>query len=133
MEERVNSSQGLGGILIVDDDKSVRDFLGRFLKAEGYPRVQSVENGLEALEKIKNEDIKLVLLDVRLPGGMDGVEVLRKIKQINKNIGVIMITGFPDETLAKEAMKEGAFDYIVKPFDLAYLKLSALTKITLML
>jgi DNA-binding NtrC family response regulator len=123
----INISNKEDKILIIDDDYSVRDFLERFFKQKGYQRVQSAAGGQEGLEIIKKEDIKLVLLDVKLPG-MNGIEVLRKIKEIKKDTGVIMITGFPDEPMAKEAMKEGAYDYIVKPFDLAYLELSVLTK-----
>lgn len=115
-------------ILIVDDDKSVRYFLDLFLKKKGYQDVQSVETGQEALDIINKEEINLVLLDVRLPG-MDGIEVLRRIKQINNQIPVIMITAFPEEEKAKEAIKEGAHDYIIKPFDLYYLELILLTKI----
>jgi two-component system response regulator (stage 0 sporulation protein F) len=118
-------------ILIVDDDQAVRDFLKRFLKTKGYLDIQAVKTGEEALKIIEKENINLVLLDVRLPG-MDGVEVLRKIKEINKDIGVIMITAFPDEEIGKEAMELGAADYILKPFDLAYLELSVLTKIIAM-
>lgn len=123
----INISSKEDKILIIDDDYSVRDFLERFFKQKGYQRVQSAMGGQEGLEIIKKEDIKLVLLDVKLPG-MNGIEILRKIKEIKKDTGVIMITGFPDEPKAKEAMKEGAYDYIIKPFDLAYLELSVLTK-----
>lgn len=115
-------------ILVVDDDKSVRDFLVRFLKNKGYQQVKAVEMGSQALDIIQKEDIKLVLLDIVLPD-MYGMDVLRKIKKINKDIVVIMITGFSDEEKVKESMQEGAYDYIVKPFDLAYLELSVLTKI----
>ena len=124
----VNSFGKENKILIVDDDNSVRDFLVRFLKQKGYRDVRAVGTGQEALDIIKKEDISLVLLDVRLPE-MDGLEVLRKIKEINKDIGVIMITGFPDEAIAKGAVKEGAYDYIIKPFDLAYLELCVLSKL----
>jgi two-component system response regulator AtoC len=116
-------------ILIVDDDKGVRDFLTRFFKGKGYERISCVATGGEALEKIKKEkDIKLLLLDVRLPD-INGIEVLRKIVEINKDTEIIMITGFPDEAIAKQAMELGAYDYIVKPFDLAYLELCVFTKI----
>lgn len=115
-------------ILVVDDDKSVRYFLDLFLKKKGYQNVQSVETGQEALDIIKKEEVNLVLLDVRLPD-LNGVEVLRRIKQINEQIPVIMITAYPEEEKAKEAIKEGAYDYIVKPFDLYYLELILLTKI----
>lgn len=120
-------------ILVVDDDRGVRYFLEKFLKGKGFKRVKSVRTGEEALKIIEKEDIKLVLLDIKLPG-MDGVEVLRKIKELKKDkTGVIMITGFPEEKVAKQTLKEGAYDYIIKPFDLAYLELSILTKIALTL
>lgn len=115
-------------ILIVDDDKSVRDFLGKFLAIKGCERISSAATGQEALGAIGKESFKLVLLDIQLPD-MGGLEVLRQIKQINKDIPVIIITGFPDEGKAQEMIKAGAYDYIIKPFDLDYLELSVLTKI----
>ena len=108
-------------ILIVDDDKNVRSFLERYLKQKGYSQIQSVESGLDALKVMQEDNIKLVLLDIRLPD-MNGVDVLRKIKSLNKNISVIMITAYPEEAIAKDALKEGACDYIIKPFDLTHLK-----------
>jgi len=87
-----------------------------------------VENGQEALAIVEKEDINLVLLDVRMPG-MDGIEVLRAIKKIRKGIPVVMVTAYPDEEKTKEAMKEGAYDYIIKLFDLFYLEVTLLTKI----
>ena len=122
-----NSSEG-AKILIVDDDPEVKNFLGMFLRLKGYPPARAVEKGLEALEIIRKEDIKLVLLDIMLPD-LSGLEVLRRMKAIKENISVIMITGYPDEGRAEEAMKNGAYDYIVKPFDLNYLELSVLSKI----
>ena len=113
---------------MVDDDKSVTFFLKKFLKQKGFQEVQVVDTGEEALKVIQKENIRLVLLDIRLPG-IDGIEVLRKIKEIKKDTGVIMITGFPDEAIGKQALELGASDYIMKPFDLAYLELSVLTKI----
>ncbi|MCM8800542.1 MAG: response regulator [Candidatus Omnitrophica bacterium] len=117
-------------ILIVDDDNIVRDFLRKFLSSKGFTQLESASTGQEALKIIeeKKQNIKLVLLDIRLPD-INGVDLLRRIKEINKDIGVIMITAFADEEKAKEAMRLGAFDYIMKPFDLAYLQLSVLTKI----
>ncbi len=118
-------------ILIVDDDKTVRDFLERYLVQKGFARVISVGSGEEAIKKMETEDIKLVFLDVKMPG-MNGIDVLRRIKRINKETGVIMITGYPEEEITKEAIKEGAYDYIIKPFDLAYLELSLLSKMVMM-
>jgi len=126
MAESVNRE---AKVLIVDDDKSVANFLERFLKQKGYLCVQSAKTGKEALDIIKKEDIKLVLLDIKLPG-IDGIEALRKIKEFKKDTDVIMITGFPEEATAKEALKLGAYDYIMKPFDLAYLELCVFTKIS---
>ena len=117
-----------GSVLICDDDKSVNNFLERFLRQKGYLSTQSVGTGQAAIEIIKKEDIKLVLLDIKLPD-MDGIETLKKIKEIKKDMNVIMITGFPEEATAREALKLGAYDYIIKPFDLAYLELCVFTKI----
>lgn len=124
--------QKSGKILIVDDEEVVRDFLSRFFSREGYQDIDTAETGEEALEKIKQTPPKLVLLDIRLPG-ISGIEVLEKIKEFNKDIGIIMITAFPDIKITEEAMVKGAYDYIVKPFDLAYLKLSVLSKVALSL
>jgi len=126
MEENAHNQETK--ILIVDDDKNVTFFLEEFLKQKGYAQIQIVTTGEEALKAIQEDNIKLVLLDIRLPD-IDGVEVLRKIKRINKDISVIMITAFPDEKIAKGAIEEGACDYIIKPFDLAYLKASVDSKI----
>lgn len=117
-------------ILVCDDDKAVSGFLELFLKKEGYPQVDIASTGEEAIEKITKDRYQLVLLDIRLPG-MDGIQTLKRIKEINPNINVIMITGFPEIETAEQARKMGAYDYIVKPFDLAYLKLAVLTKILL--
>ena len=115
-------------ILVVDDDKSVRSFLELFLKTKGYSNVLTADSGEEALKIVEKDDVKLILLDVMLPG-INGIEVLRRVKNINKDINVIMITGYPDESKAKEAVKEGVYDYIIKPFDLFYLELILLTKL----
>ena len=124
-EVNINASSK---ILVVDDDKTVRGFLELFLKTKGFANIVSAENGEDAVKIVEKENVKLILLDVMLPG-MNGVEVLRKIKAINKDISVIMITGYPDEEKAKEAIREGVYDYIIKPFDLFYLELILLTKL----
>lgn len=115
-------------ILICDDDKAVTDFLERFLKKEGYKEVDIALSGQEALNKITKNGYQLVFLDIRLPG-IDGIQTLKRIKDIDSKIDVIVITAFPEIKIAEQAMKMGAYDYIVKPFDLAYLKLVVLTKI----
>ncbi len=103
------------GILIVDDEFSVRDSLFNWFKVEGY-RVDTAENGMEALKKLQENSWDIVLLDIKMPG-MDGMEVQRQIKKIDSSIIVIIITAYATVDTAVEAMKEGAFDYISKPID----------------
>ena len=117
-------------ILICDDEKTVVDFLELFLKKEGFTDVDKASEAPVALEKIKNTGYSLVLLDIKLPG-MDGILALQEIKAIRPELDVIMITGYPDVDTAQKAVSLGAYDYIVKPFDLAYFKLAILTKLLL--
>ena len=126
-EKKINENKK---ILICDDDKTVSDFLKRFLEKEGYSGLETTGTGEEVLEKIRKDDYQLIFLDIKLPG-IGGMETLKRVKEFNKNIGVIMITGFPEMSLVEEATKLGAYDYIVKPFDLVYLKLVVLTKVLL--
>jgi len=80
---------------------------------------------------VKKERPHIVLLDIRMPQ-MDGIECLRRIKEIDKEVGVIMITGYQDEEAARRAMKLGAYDYIVKPFNFKYLQDCLMVKLFLM-
>lgn len=117
-------------ILVVDDDEAILDLLEDVLTEEGY-RVARASSGEEAIAKLKEEKPYLLLLDIKMPG-MDGIEVLRRVRKINKDIGVIMITAYSDIEAAKYAIELGVFDYIRKPFDLNYLKASILSKFFLM-
>jgi DNA-binding NtrC family response regulator len=101
-------------ILIAEDDEIVRDVIVRFLTDEGYP-VVAVNDGLAALRLLRLEDIKLILTDLRMPGA-DGMEVLRSAVQMNPRIAVVLMTAYGTLDTALEAVKEGAYDYIVKPF-----------------
>jgi len=103
-------------LLIVDDEPSVRETLELFLVREGYD-VSCAANGREALESIHNHAPEVVLSDIRMPQ-MDGFALLREIKKINPAIQVLMITAFSSSSDAVAAMREGAYDYITKPFDL---------------
>jgi DNA-binding NtrC family response regulator len=103
-------------VLIVDDEQVVCDLLSEELTERGY-LCTAVLSGQEALAKTKEERFDLVLLDVRLPG-LSGMEVLRKLFEERPSFPVIMITALNDASTAVEAMKLGAYDYIVKPFDL---------------
>ena len=102
-------------ILIVDDDKDLRFNLTCILKEEGH-EVIAASDGKQALNTLVEDAPDLVLLDVRLPG-MDGIELLEEMKEIEKNLPIIMLTAYSDVKSAVIAMKSGAFDYITKPFD----------------
>jgi DNA-binding NtrC family response regulator len=107
-------------ILVVDDEKEICTVLSDNLSQEGY-RVFTANSGKTALELVKKEKPDLVLLDIRMPE-MDGIEVLRRIKKMKKEIVVIMLTAYGTLETARKAMKLGAYDYITKPFDLFSLK-----------
>jgi len=102
-------------ILVVDDQKAVCYSLQRFLGSEGY-NVVTAASGEEALKIVNNEIPALVIMDVRMPE-MDGIEVLGEIKKSHPKIQVIMMTAFSTTEKAIHAMKLGAYDYIIKPFD----------------
>lgn len=101
-------------ILIADDDVMVRDVIVSFLSKQGYS-VKTANDGHEALSCLRLEDINLVLTDLRMPGA-DGLEVLRTAMQINPEISVVVLTAYGTLDTALEAVKEGAYDYIAKPF-----------------
>lgn len=100
-------------ILIIDDDQDICRLLVRFLSKNGF-ETESVENGEDALKLLKEKQFELVLSDYRLPD-TTGVDLLRKIKIINPNTAVIIITGYSDIKIAVEALRYGAFDYVTKP------------------
>ncbi len=102
-------------ILVVDDERSMRELLDYMLTREGYG-VALAENGRRAIEKIEKSDFDVVLTDIRL-GDLTGLEVLRAAKKKNPRTVVIMISAFATTETAVEAMNEGAFDYVPKPFD----------------
>jgi DNA-binding NtrC family response regulator len=103
------------GILIVDDEASVRDALYKWFKFDGY-RVAAADEATSALKKLQEDSWDIVLLDIKMPG-MDGLELQRQIKKIDKDIITIIITAFASVDTSIQALKEGAFDYIVKPID----------------
>jgi two-component system response regulator PilR (NtrC family) len=108
-------------ILIVDDEQSMRDFLSIMLKKEGYD-VVTAENGGGALKAIHAEIFDLVITDVKM-AGIDGIEVLKTVKEVSPETVAIMITAFATAETAVEAMKLGAYDYITKPFKVDEIKL----------
>ncbi|MFA4858729.1 MAG: sigma-54 dependent transcriptional regulator [Candidatus Margulisiibacteriota bacterium] len=106
-------------ILVVDDEKSIRDAIRLTLQDDYH--VITAKTGREAIEIVKNKNVDLTLLDMRLPE-IDGIEVLKNIKDIDDSIEVIMITAVAAVKTAVEAMKQGAYDYVTKPFDIEALK-----------
>ncbi|MBF0121488.1 MAG: sigma-54-dependent Fis family transcriptional regulator [Desulfobacterales bacterium] len=103
-------------ILIVDDDNQLRKSFEKLLIEEGY-KVDTAPSGEVAVSKIKNYSPDLVILDVRLPG-MNGLETFQAIREIDSKLPVIVMTAFGTTEIAIEATKMGAFDYILKPFDI---------------
>ena len=108
------------GILVVDDDESLREFLEILLVKEGY-RVYPAESGEKALEILENSSISMVISDIRMPG-MDGVSLLKAIKTRRPDLPVVLITAFASMDSAVSAMKEGAWDYLTKPFRIEELR-----------
>jgi DNA-binding NtrC family response regulator len=111
---------GTARILVIDDEKSMRNLLSLFLTKEGY-QVESAESGEKALSLLKEDHFDLVITDIIMPG-MDGLETLKQIIQLDPTLPVIMITAYATTATTLESMKIGAVDYITKPFKLDELK-----------
>ncbi|CAN5146314.1 sigma-54 dependent transcriptional regulator [soil metagenome] len=109
-------------ILVTDDEKSIRNSLREILEFESY-NVLVAEDGESALNTVRNEKVDLLILDIKMKG-MDGIEVLEKVKEIEAELPVIMISGHGTIKIAVEATKMGAFDFIEKPPDLNRLLIS---------
>jgi two-component system response regulator PilR (NtrC family) len=108
-------------ILVADDEQSMREFLDIMLKKEGY-KVSLASNGEEVVKVVENDLFDLILLDIRMPK-LDGISALKKIKANSPETIVIMITAYASADTAIKAMKEGAYDYITKPFKVDEIKL----------
>jgi two-component system nitrogen regulation response regulator GlnG len=102
-------------ILVIDDDDQLRISFCKLLKEEKYA-VVGAASGEAGIEIVGNQDLDLVILDMRLPG-MNGIETFKQIKQIDSKLPVIIITAFGTTDIAIEATKLGAYDYVLKPFD----------------
>ena len=102
-------------ILIVDDERSVRDSLYNWFIEDGY-KVDCAENAKVALKMVEADVWDIILADIKMPG-MDGLEMLRRIKALRKDSIVIVMTAFATVDTAVQALKDGAFDYVTKPFD----------------
>ena len=106
-------------ILVVDDDDSVISVMQQFFATAGY-RVEFAQHGGDALTLVQHDPPDLVLLDLMMPG-MNGVEVLQRILALRATLPVIIVTARADATLAEQTRALGAFAYVTKPFEFAYL------------
>jgi DNA-binding NtrC family response regulator len=102
-----------GHVLLVDDEQIVRDSLAEWLETEGL-NVTTAENGMVALEKVENTPPDVAIVDIKMPG-MDGVTLLKKVKEKGYQFPVIMMTAFATIENAVQSMKDGAYDFVSKP------------------
>ena len=110
-----------GRILVAEDEESHRIMLRAVLQEEGY-EVAVAADGPEAIRAVEQEPFDLILLDIRMPG-MDGIEALTEIRKISPYIPVLMMTAYASVKTAVEALKAGAFEYLIKPLDIDELKI----------
>jgi CheY-like chemotaxis protein len=113
---KIKGGETMKPILIVEDETVMRESLRDWLTDAGY-QVETAEEGEEALKTVTEQDFGIAILDLRLPG-KDGLEVLREAREKNPQLKGIIITAYPSVQTAVEAIKEGAIDYLSKPFDL---------------
>lgn len=118
-----------GKILIVDDEESIRNLLSEFFQGKGY-KILLAKNGEEAVALVKRERPSVILLDIVMPG-MDGILTLKKIREIDSQVGVVVATSVSDEEVAREAVALGAYAYVLKPFDLTYIGMVVMTRVTI--
>lgn len=111
----------MANILIVDDEQSYRQLLSLVFQEEGH-ELRTAMNGRQALEEVQRESVDVIVSDVKMPD-MDGIELLRALRETLPDIGVILMTAFASVDTAREAFKLGADDFIQKPFDVEELKL----------
>lgn len=114
-------------LLLVDDEEGITGALKDFFQQRGF-LVETANSGEDAIEIVKKTKIDIMFLDMKMRG-MDGLEVLEKIKHINKDIKVIMLTILEDEGIIDKAKKLGAEEYITKPFRLDYLEEVVIKKV----
>ncbi len=118
-------------ILVIDDERDIVDALTMFLTKKGY-NVIGTTSALEGIEMVRTEKPKVVFLDITMPE-MTGLEAVKKIREFDKEVGIIMATAVMDEEVAKQTIAYGAADYIIKPFDLNYLEKSLIVKLATMM
>lgn len=105
-----------GKVLIVDDQFGIRILLNEVFQKEGYQTFQAA-NGVQALEILTKDNPDIVLLDMKIPG-MDGIEILKRMKKLNQDIRVIIMTAYGELDMIQEAKDLGALTHFAKPFDI---------------
>ncbi|HTH50518.1 MAG TPA: response regulator, partial [Pyrinomonadaceae bacterium] len=111
----------MANIIIVDDEQSYRQLLTLVFEEEGHD-VRTAMNGRQALEAFAERPAEVIVSDVKMPD-MDGIEMLRAVRETQPDVGVVLMTAFASVDTAREAFKLGADDFITKPFDVEELKL----------
>jgi DNA-binding NtrC family response regulator len=109
-------------IMVVDDEEVMRESLAAWLKEDGYS-TDTAASGREALEKARSKEFAIYFIDLKMPGGMDGIETMMEIRRIQPEASIIIITAYATVDTAITAMKEGAQEYIVKPCNPAEISL----------
>jgi len=117
-------------LLIVDDEVEICEFLKSFFEDRDF-EVASANGGAQALEKLATFHPEVVLLDIQMPG-MDGLQILKRIKEIYPKMKVIMVTAVETQEKIEEAMRLGADNYITKPLSLEYLEKDVQDKINIL-
>jgi DNA-binding NtrC family response regulator len=111
----------LGQVMVVDDEENIREVLSNYLESMNYS-VETAEDGEDALQKFQKGNFDLIISDLLMPN-IDGLELLKRIRGIDKDVIFLMITGYPSIETAVDAIKKGAYDYITKPFHMEDVKL----------
>lgn len=110
-----DAQEHVARVLVVDDEFSVRDSLTHWFRKDGH-EVETAENASEALKLLQQAHFDVALVDIKMPG-MDGIELQRRMHDIDARLAVVMITAFASVETAIRALKQGAFDYVTKPID----------------
>lgn len=111
----------LGRVLVVDDEENIREVLSNYLESMNYD-VQTAEDGQDALNTYQKGEFDLIISDLLMPN-VDGLELLKRVRDMDKDVIFLMITGYPSIETAVDAIKKGAYDYITKPFHMEDVKL----------
>lgn len=111
----------IGRIMVVDDEENIREVLSNYLESLGY-EVITASDGQDALLKFEAGAFDLIVSDLLMPN-IDGLELLRKVREKDRDVVFLMITGYPSIETAVEAIKKGAYDYITKPFHMEDVKI----------